>query len=128
MVKKTKEMSVFFSVGVNKFHGSKDVRRAFKAWTFQEIETFKLDLKAEQLSLKGSKSQFMLGNCLAKHRTDGKHFHFYTRYFFFPREGDLFFCFSRFLCLEDFELLFFIKEMSIKMKGGNYMKVFLLIQ
>ena len=95
MVKKTKEMSVFFSVGVNKFHGSKDVRRAFKAWTFQEIETFKLDLKAEQLSLKGSKSQFMFGNCLAKHRTDGKHFHFYTRYFF-PREGDLFFAFLDF--------------------------------
>ena len=103
------------------------MRRAFKAWTFQEIETFKLDLKAEQLSLKGSKSQFMFGNCLAKHRTDGKHFHFYTRFFFSTRSGP-FFTFSRFLCSEDFELLFFIKEMSIKMKGGNYMKVFLLIQ
>lgn len=96
MVKKTKEMSVFFSVGVNKFHGSKDVRRAFKAWTFQEIETFKLDLKAEQLSLKGSKSQFMFGNCLAKHRTDGKHFHFYTRYFFSTRGGPFFFAFPDF--------------------------------
>ena len=41
----------WFCSGGNKFHGSKDVRsRSFKAWTFQEIETFKLDLKEDELS------------------------------------------------------------------------------
>ena len=53
-VKKKNKARLFFQSlrgGVNRFHGSKDVRsRSFKAWTFQEIETFKLDLKEDEQS------------------------------------------------------------------------------